>query len=106
MHYGPCASGANCLAQKRYFFGVGFHQVNPGVGHICKRAGNCHAGKSAAGAEVGPNAGLWREREQLEGVRDVAGPDIWLRGRRDEINPLLPAKEHSDIAIQAVHCFT
>lgn len=106
MHCGRCSGGANCLAQEGDFFGVGFHQVNAGFGNFRQRAGYGQARKPSAGTKVGPNASLWRKRDQLQRVRDMTGPEISLCRRCDQIDLALPAQEHSDEAIQAIHCFT
>src|SRR5580704_5099288 len=90
----------------RRFFGVGFHQVNAGFWNFRQRAGYGQARKPSARTKVGPNAGLWRKRDQLQRVRDMTGPEISLCRRCDQIDLALPAQEHSDEAIQAIHCFT
>ena len=64
------------------------------------------SGKAAAGAEVEPTLATLGQAEDLQGIRDMAGPDIGQRRRGDEVLRRLPAPELGDQKGEALLCFT
>ena len=61
---------------------------------------------SRAGAEVEPTLATLGQAEDLQGIRDMAGPDIGQRRRGDEVLRRLPAPELGDQKGEALLCFT
>lgn len=106
MNHGWRASGPHRLAQEARFFPVAFDEMNPRARRIGKRAGDNQTGKSGPRAEIDPCARLRGERNELQRVRHMAGPQFGLGGTRDEIDALLPLHEEVDKKIEAGGCFT
>ena len=69
------------LAQERGLLAAAFDQVDVRAGDIGQRAGNHHARKPAAGAEIGPDPRVGRQREKLQQIGHMAGPQRRLRSR-------------------------
>ena len=64
------------------------------------------AGKAAAGAEIDPDLASGAEREELQRIGDMAGPDLRQRRGRDEVGGLLPGgqqRRRSDRAALPFH---
>ena len=59
------------------------------------------SGYARAAAEVGQGKGAGREqRQELDGIEDMAGPDL-LGGRgSDQVDSLLPGEQQIDIGFQ------
>ena len=77
-----------------------------GARRLRQRAGQHHAGKAAAAAEVDPDLRRRGEVQELQRIGDVAGPEMWKRRGRDEIGLGLPLQEQIDVAIEPRLCFT
>jgi hypothetical protein len=80
--------------------------MNLGARGLGKRAGNDHTGKAPARSEIDPEPSAWGEVEELEGIRDVASPELGDRAGRNEMSGLLPREQELDEAIEPLLCFT
>src|SRR5712671_7873885 len=100
-----CELAAN-LAQERGFLTGAFDQVNRRPGSIRQRAGDRHAGKAAARSEIEPDPRLWREPEELQRIRDMAGPQLRHAARSDQIGAALGGEQQRYEAIKPNQCFT
>src|SRR6266487_122162 len=80
------------LAQECGLFCIAFNEMDMSAGATRKRAGDRQAGKSAARAEVDPNARLGRKVEKLEGIGDMPRPQMRNSGWRDETGGPLPSQ--------------
>src|SRR5262249_17843903 len=58
-----------------------------------ERAGQHDSGKAAAAAEVDPDLGAWGKRQQLQRIRNVAGPEGGQRRGGDQSGLGLPFPE-------------
>ena len=74
MHGPSRGCDADGLTQEGRFLGVALDQVNVGARRFRQRAGKHHARKPATATEVGPDLCRWRQAQELEGIRDMAGP--------------------------------
>ena len=100
------ACGVDCFAQESRLLGAAFDQVHPGSRHIRERAGDHHARKPRPRAEINPDLRPRCQCQKLKRIGDVAGPQFWLGGGRDQVHPLLPLQQHGDKAVEPVQCFT
>ena len=72
-----------------------------------ERAGDDQPGKAGAGAEIDPDLGVRRERQELERVGDVPGPDRRdRRAARSDWCAALHRQQQFDEAIEPRRCFT
>ena len=101
------AGNAQRLAQEGGLLGVALDQMDRRARRFRQCAGQHHAGKTSAAAEVDPDLGR-RERgvRSCSEIGDVPGPQIWKRRRRHQIGLRLPLQQQIDIAIQPRLCFT
>ena len=106
MHGGRRAGDALSLAQECGLFRIAFDQMDHRAGFAGERTGDHEAGEAAARAEIDPDPRGGRKIEQLERIRDMPGPQLRDRGRRDEIGRALPAQKQLDEAIEPLRCFT
>ena len=106
MHDAPPASHTQRLAQERRLAVVALDQMNDGVRPIgqCTRQNNSR--KTAAAAEIDPDAASRRDVEKLERVGDVPDPDRIERRRRNQIGLGLPGQQQRDIGVEPRLCFT
>ena len=72
----PCS-----LAQEGCLLGVAFDEVDLGPLGIGKSASNRKAGEATPGAEVDPSPCLWRQRQELQRIGDMARPQFRYRSR-------------------------
>jgi len=73
---------------------------------VSKRAGDHHAREAPAGSKIDPGSRLWRQRQQLERVGDVACPDFTDRRICDQVQPVLPSQQGFDESVEAILRFT
>ena len=100
------AGGARRFAKKSAFPPVALDAMDDGAGDIGELDGDHEARKAGAGAHVDPAFGVRREREELGGIGDVAGPDRREGRVGDEVGLVPPAVEQGDEGRQALLCFT
>ena len=106
VHAGRQCEGFGDIAQKDGFLAGAFDQVDRGVGPIRERACEHKTGETGTGAEIEPDFGIGREIEQLQRVRDMAGPQMGNRARPDQIGVGLCLQQQIDEAIEPAECFT
>src|SRR6516164_3771269 len=106
MHACRRLGDALSLAQECGLFIIAFNEMDMSTGAARQRAGDHQAGKSAARAEVDPNAGFGGEVEKLEGIGNVPHPQVRDRGWCDEVGGPLPGEQKRDEAIEALQGFT
>ena len=95
------AGDAQGFAQERRFLGVALDQMRSARAFDArKRAGEDDTGKAAAAAEIDPGSCMRRELEKLQGIGDVAGPELRQRRRRDEIGFCLPLEQQLDVGVE------
>ena len=64
-------------------------------------------GKAGAGAEIDPASGLRRQRQELQRIGDVAGPDVRDGRARDQVDVRLPHQQELPTKqVQLRRCFT
>ncbi len=94
------------LAQERRLLGIAFDEVNLGPFGLGEGTGDNQAGEPAAGTKVDPSAGMWRERQELQRIGDMARPQFRFGRGGDQIDAALPVEEKRDEAIEPRFCFT
>src|SRR5690349_18822121 len=99
VYLGPGPRLTGRLPQEGAFLQVAFEEMSfdgPGNGeHQTRNAG--------AAAEVGEHLRvLWHQPQQLQGIRYVAGPDVFAGRRTDQVDALLPEEEQTDIGLETV----
>ena len=100
------AGRARRFAEEGAFPAVALDAMDDCAGNVRKLDGDHEAGEAGAGAHVEPTFGVWRKREQLRGIRDVAGPDGREGRVGDEVGLAPPAVEQVDEDGEALLCFT
>jgi hypothetical protein len=78
--------------------------TRPGL--FSERAGDHHAWEATAGTKVDPGSRLWRQRQELERIGDVARPDFSDRRICDQVQSVLPSQQSFDQQFEAVLRFT
>ena len=94
------------LAKESSLLPLALDQMHGRAGPIGERARDDDAGKSSASADIEPNSGIGREIEELERIRDVAGPDLADRGAADQIGVALRGQQERDETVEPICCFT
>ena len=94
------------LAKERGLPGIALDEMDPRAPSLGECAGQHNTGKAAAATKVDPYFGRWRQREELERIRYVAGPDMRQCRWCDQIGLGLPLDQQFDKAIQTRFCFT
>src|SRR5262249_52973135 len=84
---GRDAERTHRLAQKRGLFAIAFNEVDQRAWLICQRTGERDAREAGTGTEIGPTPRVWRQRQQLQRVCDVAGPKLRQGRCGDKIEP-------------------
>src|SRR5690348_1314258 len=106
MHRGGQAERLDHLAQERGLLALALDQMHGGAWLTGEHASENEPGEAAAGADVEPSPGARREIDELERVRDMAGPDLADRGGADQVRMALRREEELDEAIEQGSCFT
>ncbi len=96
---------AGDLPQEGAFAPIAFHQMD-GETTLETGYGEDETREAGAGTEIQPGPRLRGQVEQLQGIRDVAGPDLGERGRPNEILDPLPPHQLGDEDLQTGECFT
>ncbi len=100
------SEGFNNRLEERAFLGGAFDHVDFGPCPFSQGAGEDKSGKTAARSQVHPSFRFRREIEELKGVCDVARPDGWDGGSRNQVSRLLPLQQQFHEAIEPRQCFT
>ena len=107
VHDGRSAGHACRLLQERRLLLFAFDQVHRRSGRFGQRAGDNQSGKAAAGAEIDPGARQRRrQRQKLQRIGHVPGPQMRLRRGGNQIHPALPVAERGDEIVEPPECFT
>ena len=80
--------------------------MDESTGNIRKENGDNQAGKSCSGADIEPTARIWRERDQLNRISDMAGPNKGKGRFGNQIRCPAPAGEQVDEDGQTAFRFT
>jgi len=94
------------MTQEGAFAGVALDEMDLGPGPLGERDGDHQPRKARARAEVEPAQRLRLDRQELQRVGDVAGPDLAERRRPDQVLDPLPAPELRDQKVEPRRCFT
>ena len=93
------------LAEKGAFARIALDEMDL-QSPLRSRNGKHETGKSGAGSEVEPSAGVRREVEKLERIDDMTIPDLVERGRANEVLDRLPAAKLALQQLKLLECFT
>src|SRR5215831_20021712 len=106
MYHAGGRRDADRLAQKGSLLGVSLDQVDGRTWRLRQCASQDHAGKAATTAKVDPDFCGGGQREKLQRVGDVPGPQMRERRWSDQIGLRLPFPEQLEIAVKPRFCFT
>ena len=73
---------------------------------IREQNGNHKSGESPAAAQIDPDFGRGRPRQQLRTVREMPVPHVIERRRRDQIDSALPQPKQFRVEFELFHSFT